>query len=104
MRKASIRGWIVCAGVAAAGVAWAEPRADVREQYKRAVQLEESGEDEQALALIERGLAIAPAELKLLQLKGALLINLRDYTGALAAYQAYLDAGAKGANRRGAGR
>ncbi|HEX7841189.1 MAG TPA: PEGA domain-containing protein [Kofleriaceae bacterium] len=72
----------------------------MQEKYKLAVQLDDSGDAEKALVLINEGLAIAPKDLPLLGLKGAVLLKLRDYTAALAAYQAYLDAGATGANRR----
>src|SRR6187401_1887051 len=98
--QALLRTWIVCVGVAFTGIALAAPRVDVREQFKRAAQLEQDGEYEKALELIVQGLAAAPKDLKLLGLKGAVLIKLRDYAGALAAYRAYLDAGATGANRR----
>src|SRR6185436_733399 len=95
-----MRGWIVCVGVACAGVAVAGPRGDVRETYELAAQLDDDGEYEQALGLVEQGLAIAPKDLELLGLKGTVLLKLRDYTRALAAYRAYLDAGVTGANRR----
>jgi Outer membrane protein beta-barrel domain/PEGA domain len=112
---ALIRTWIVCVGVACASVVLAAPksaapksaapksaapRSSVRAKYKLAVQFDDNGEAEKALAVIEEGLAIAPKDLPLLSLKGTVLLKLRDYTGALAAYQAYLDAGATGANRR----
>jgi len=98
--RAWVRAWALCVGVAWAGVAPAAPGRDASAQYKLAVQLHDSGEYDQALASIADGLAIAPKDLPLLGLKGTLLLELRDYAGALAAYQAYLDAGAKGANRR----
>jgi len=78
----------------------AAPKVDAQEKYKLAVQLDDSGDAEKALVLINEGLAIAPKDLALLGLKGAVSLKLRDYTAALAAYQAYLDAGATGANRR----
>lgn len=92
--------WILCVGVAWAGVAVAAPRRDASPQYKRAIQLHDSGAYDQALASIAEGLAIAPKDLPLLGLEGTLLLELRDYSGARAAYQAYLAAGARGANRR----
>lgn len=92
--------WIVWAGVAWSGAAPAAPQVDARAKYELAVQLEERGEAEKALVVIEDGLVIAPNDLSLLMLRGIALLHLRDYTGALAAYQAYLDAGAAGANRR----
>jgi PEGA domain len=99
-----MRTWLVCACVACAGVAMAGPQVDVDQQYQQAAKLDESGEPERALELIEQGLASAPKHLKLLGLKGAVLIKLRNYVGALAAHQAYLDAGVTGANRREAQR
>lgn len=95
-----LRAWIVCVGVACTGVALAAPRPGPRENYKLAAQLDDSGDAEQALVVIDQGLAIAPKDLALLGLKGTVLLKLRDYAGALAAYQAYLEAGAAGANRR----
>jgi hypothetical protein len=97
---AVIRVWIVCIGVAYAGLALAAPRVDPRVQYKKAAELDEQGDYQAALGVIEKGLAVAPKDLRLLGLKGALLLKLRDYPEALVAYQAYLDAGATGANRR----
>lgn len=99
----SLLRWIVCVGVACTGVALAAPD-DERARYKAAAQLVEAGELDKALVAIEEGLAIAPKDLELLRLRGAVLLELRDYLGALAAYEAYLDAGARGANRRDAQR
>jgi hypothetical protein len=82
------------------GVAPAAPKVDARAKEVRAARLDARGEDEQALVAIEDGLALAPKDLKLLELRGRVLLKQREYAGALAAYQAYLDAGAKGANRR----
>ena len=115
--------WIVCVSVAWTGVALAAPKGgaranpsaaapatpkrvtpagDAHEKYKLAAKLDDSGEPEKALAVIEEGLAIAPKDLALLGFKGRVLLKLRDYTGTLAAYEAYLDAGVQGANRRAA--
>jgi len=91
---------IVCAGLAYASRVWAEPHIDVRAKYKRAAQLANNGAAEQALAVIDEGLAVAPKDLPLLGLKGTVLLSLYDYAEAFATYQAYLDAGARGANRR----
>ena len=52
-----LRTWIIRVGVAFTGMALAAPRVDVREQWKRAAQLEQGGEYEQALELIAQGLA-----------------------------------------------
>jgi len=95
--------WVVCAGVAWAGVARAAPCAaagDARAKHKAAAQLHGHGDYAEALVCLDEGLAAAPKDLALLGLKGTVLLELRDYAGALAAYQAYLDAGARGANRR----
>ena len=95
-----MRTWLVCVGVACAGVATADSPVDVSAQYQRAAKLDDNGEHEKALDLINQGLATAPKDLRLLSLKGAVLIKLHNYLDALAAHQAYLDAGATGANRR----
>jgi hypothetical protein len=83
---------------------WAEPHIDTHAKYEHAAQLANSGAAEQALAIIDEGLAVAPKDLPLLGLKGTVLLSLYDYAGAFATYQAYLDAGARGANRREAQR
>ena len=75
---------------------------DARDNYKQAAQLAAEDDNDKALALVEVGLAHAHKDLQLLELKGALLLKMRDFEGALAAYQAYTDAGATGANRRAA--
>jgi hypothetical protein len=101
--RAFVRTWIVTGvawGVAGAGVALAAPKAGAGEKFERATQLDDNGDTDKALAVIDEGLAIAPKDLRLLSLKGTVLLKLRDYPGALATYQAYLDAGATGANRR----
>jgi hypothetical protein len=92
--------WIVCVGVAWTGVALAAPQVDARAKYKLAERLDDRGEAEKALVVIEEGLVIAPNDLPLLKRRGSVLLKLRDYAGALAAYQAFLDAGATGADRR----
>ena len=98
----TVRAWIICVGIAATEVAMAAPPANVTAQYQLATQLDASGEYEKALVSVDEGLALAPKDLPLLGLKGAVLLKLHDYTGALAAYRAYLAAGATGANRRDA--
>jgi hypothetical protein len=84
----------------ACGIATAAPNAGAREKYKEARKLAADYDTEKALALVDQGLAIAPKDHDLLQLRGALLLQKRDHAGALAAYQAYLDAGAIGAGKR----
>ena len=108
--RALIHVWIVCAGVACAGVAMAAPKTarpstpkvDAGTKYREAVKLSDQGEPEKALATIEEGLALAPQDPRLLGLKRTVLLNLHDYTGALAAYQAYVDTGVKGPSLRAA--
>ena len=97
-----LRTGIACAAMMWVGVALATPGTDARARYQAAVQLVNTGNDDQALALIDEGLAAAPQDLPLLGLKGRVLLALRDYPGALATYEAYLAAGVTGANRRGA--
>lgn len=84
----------------ACGIASAAPNAGAREKYKEAQRLAADDDNEKALVIVEQGLASAPKDLELLQLRGVLLLKTRDYAGALAAYQAYIDAGAFGAGRR----
>lgn len=114
--RASLRSWIVLAGVACAGYASASPGQSssgplqeaapaastpgTRAQYVAAAAHHANGDSEQALELIEQGLAIAPKDLKLRNLKAAVLLELRDYAGALAAYRAYLEAAPRGPDRR----
>jgi hypothetical protein len=86
---------------AGSGRALANPAGD---KYAEAAKLAADDDNERALAIADEGLALAPKHLHLLELKGTLLLKMRDYEGALAAYQAYLDAGATGANRRAADR
>ncbi|HUQ04725.1 MAG TPA: PEGA domain-containing protein [Kofleriaceae bacterium] len=69
-------------------------------KHKRAARLVADGEYTQALALIDDGLTAAPGNLQLLQLRGSALLEMRDFEGALAAYETFLAAGPKGANRR----
>ncbi len=77
---------------------------DVRATYREAQKLAAVDDNDKALVLIDQGLATAPKDLQLLELEGTVRLKLRDYEGALSAYQAYIDAGATGANRRTAQR
>jgi hypothetical protein len=98
-----MRAWIIAwVGL---GLALAERSGaadDARSNYQQAVRLAGDDDNDKALTLVEAGLAVAAHDLKLLELKGNLLLKMRDYAAALAAYQAYIDAGATGANRRAA--
>jgi tetratricopeptide (TPR) repeat protein len=111
-----VRSLIVCVGIACAGAAVAAPkgatvaapkagrvaapRVGAQAQLKAAAAQYSNGNYQRALELIERGLAVAPQDLGLLGLKGSVLLDLRDYLGALAAYEAYLKAGPTGQNQR----
>lgn len=71
-------------------------------KYREAAKLAADDDNEKALALVDEGLAVAPKSLQLLELKANLLVKMRDYDGALSAFQSYIDAGATGANKRAA--
>jgi len=101
--RALVLTWTVCVSVSYTTLAVAAPKLDAAGAYQHAKQLDQQGDYEHAIAMIDQGLALAPKDaalLRLLFLKGAVLVELWDYAGAKAAYQACLDAGAKGANRR----
>lgn len=95
---------VVCVGMAFSSVAFAAPGPDAHALYRRAVQLDGDGKHDESLAAIDQGLALAPKDRSILRqhlrLKGSILLKLRDYPGALGAYQAYLDTGVSGVNRR----
>jgi hypothetical protein len=82
------------------GIAAAAPNEEAREKYKTAAKLAADDDNEAALKLVNEGLALDDKDLSLLQLRGTLLLKTRDFAGALVAYQAYIDAGARGANKR----
>ncbi|HEX3763417.1 MAG TPA: PEGA domain-containing protein [Kofleriaceae bacterium] len=85
------------------GEALAGPRSPADADWQRAEQLHARGDYETALPAIDHGLAATPGKdvrLRLLGLRGAVLLKLRDYAGAIVAYEAYLAAGATGENRR----
>ena len=88
--------------MSAAAVAGPQDLAAARAKYQQAAQLAADDDNDKALALVDDGLKLVAKDLPLLELRGSLLLKTRDYTGALAAYQAYVDAGATGANRRAA--
>ncbi len=92
---------VTCMSIACAiSSAVAAPRAAARDKLVEAQQLAATDDNEKALVIVDAGLAVAPKDLGLLQLRGVLLLKTRDYTGAVVAYQAYLDAGAVGAGKR----
>lgn len=88
--------WILCVGIMCTGVTLAAPKVGACDQFKRAEELDDSGEYDKAPAAIDGGLAAAPKDLPLLGLKRTVLLEQRDCAAALAAYQAYLDTGAQG--------
>jgi hypothetical protein len=69
---------------------------------KDATALVANGQYPEALKLIDAALAAAPGDLALLKLKAQTLLEMRDFEAALAAYETFLAAGPKGANRRAA--
>lgn len=101
--RALIAIGFACATLLLTGDALAGPRSPDDDDWQQAEQLDARGDYEAALAAIDRGLTRAPRQdrrRKLVGLRGAVLLKLRDYEGARAAYQAYLAAGATGENRR----
>jgi hypothetical protein len=78
--------------VATAAPAHAAPDT-ARSKYKAADKLSNAGADAEALVVIEEGLRLDARYLPLLNLKGSVLVRLRDFEGAYAAYKAFLDAG-----------
>ena len=71
-----------------------------KKALSNARKLRRQGNLEQAVAMIEAGLEIDPQDLKLLQLQGAVLLDRLDYDGAIKAWEAFLAAGPRGANKR----
>ncbi len=110
--------WIVCLCVAWGGVARPAPvtapaprgatstptpakaKAKAKAKASIAKQLVGAGSYDEALVAIDEGLALAPGDLSLLSLRGSVLMAQHDLPGALAAYRAYLSAGATGAKKR----
>ena len=91
---------VLCLLIALSAPALASPASS--EKYREAARLAADDDNDKALAAVDDGLRLAPRDLQLLELRGSILLKTRDYAGALAAYQAYVDAGATGANRRAA--
>lgn len=96
-----IRSAIVCIATLA-GAAQASPASDAAAKRTQAERLYNAGQYDQALAIVEQGLALVPTHTGLLELKGQVLIKLPDYLGALEAYEADVAAGAVGSNLRNA--
>jgi hypothetical protein len=97
-----LRSFLVCVGlVSTIDLAVANPaQATAAERYKQAAHFAADDEYEKALVALDEGLAAAPKDLQLLGLKGTVLLKMRDYAGALGVYEAYLEAGVRGGNRR----
>ncbi len=75
-----------------------------REAYAAATELARTGAYAGALETLADALVDQPQNRPLLRLRGELLLEIRDFEGALAAYRAFLDAGPRGGNRRKAQR
>jgi PEGA domain len=69
--------------------------ATAKEKHKAAQKLDAAGSYEEALLLIEDGLALEPKNLLLLELKSTVQVKLRDYAGARDAAKRYVDAGGR---------
>jgi hypothetical protein len=99
--------WIACSLLAtclgAAG-ARAQPPAPhacaARSELAEAQALARESSYIAAMAAIDEGLACAPGDIDLLQLRARMALDRLDFAGALAAYEALLEAGLRGADRR----
>jgi Tetratricopeptide repeat len=89
--------WVI---VCVAGVALAGRRSAAPAQLKQAQTAKRNGDYDKALLAIEKGLSVAPQDAPLLQLKGSVLLDLEDYLGALAAYEAFLAVAPPGGERK----
>ena len=98
---ASLPAPALAAGARAAAKA-ASADGGARAAFKQATSLLAQGDYDAALDVIATGLAKAPNDLELLQLRASVLLETRDFEGALAAYETFLEAGAHGANKRAA--
>ena len=72
------------------------PQAHVRDAHRHI----RAGQYARALVAIDRGIAAHPRHLQLLQLRASLLLETRDFEAARVAFEALLDAGVAGPNRR----
>jgi hypothetical protein len=95
-----LAGSLGAADAAPRGASHPAPAAQAASPLAAATQLVNAGKYTQALAVIDDGLGKQPNDLLLLQLKGSVMIELRDVDGAIAAFQAYIAAGARGTNKR----
>jgi hypothetical protein len=68
--------------------------------YAEASQLAGEGRYDQALEVIGKGLELDPDHIDLRRLRGEVMLQKRDFEGALAAYERFLEANPRGANRR----
>jgi hypothetical protein len=68
--------------------------------YAEASQLAGEGRYDQALEVIGKGLELDPDHIDLRRLRGEVMLQKRDFEGALAAYESFLEANPRGANRR----
>src|SRR5690606_34750495 len=99
-------GWAVLA--IAIGLAHPASRAvadtTAAEAYAEARAALAAGNYDDALAAADAGLSAAANDVNLLRLRGEILLQKRDFEGALTAYEAFLAAGPRGANARKARR
>lgn len=90
---------LVCLAIAAsASTARADESPDA--VYARAGELSREGQYVAALEAIEAGLKASPGHHNLLRLRAEVALARRDFEGALVAYEAFLAAGPRGANKR----
>jgi hypothetical protein len=104
------RTWVLGAWLAAGllvGAATAHAGDDelsADEAYAAANELFRTGDYTGALEVVDAALAAGDPTLPLLRLRGDLLLEIRDFEGALAAWEAFLEAGPRGGNLRKARR
>jgi hypothetical protein len=104
------RTWVLGAWLAAgllAGAATAHAGDDeltADEAYAAGIELFRAGDYSGALEVVDTALAAGDPTLPLLRLRGDLLLEIRDFEGALAAWEAFLEAGPRGGNLRKARR
>lgn len=70
------------------------------ERYREAARDVAEGKYDDALVAIDAGLKVDPDHRDLRRLRGEVLLQKRDFEGALAAYERFLEAKPRGANRR----